>query len=109
VVGLEGTARNAALVPQIQQIGADLLLGEQIRKAHVMPGEPTDRAQVDFQRPLRKARQRHVFDHTLTLRRHGRSPFEPRSRDQLARHSCLVMGPSRDCGGVFRRAATLTC
>ena len=54
MIGLEGAARNAALIPQIQEIGANLLLAEQIGRAHVVGREPADRLDVDV--PVRSAK-----------------------------------------------------
>jgi hypothetical protein len=33
VIGLEGAARNTALIPQMQEIGANLLLAQQVGRA----------------------------------------------------------------------------
>src|SRR5262245_16941116 len=75
VIGLEGTARDTALIPQMQKIGANLLLVQQIGRALIVGREPADRLDVDVPGPLGKAGKAHVFDHTLTQRGHGLPPL----------------------------------
>jgi hypothetical protein len=82
VIGLEGTTRNAALIAQMKEIGANLLLAEHIGRAHVVGGEPADCLDVDVPGPLSKTGKPHVVDHTLTQRGHGRSPFEFRHQER---------------------------
>jgi hypothetical protein len=81
VIGLEGTTRNTALIAQMKEIGANLLLAEHIGRAHVVGGEPADCLDVDVPGPLSKTGKPHVVDHTLTQRGHGRSPFGLQGRD----------------------------
>ena len=81
MIGLEGATRNTALIAQMKEIGANLLLAEHIGRAHVVGGEPADRLDVDVPGPLGKTGKPHVVDHTLTQRGHGRSPFEFRHQD----------------------------
>jgi len=81
VIGLEGTTRNTALIAQMKEIGANLLLAEHIGRAHVVGGEPADCLDVDVPGPLSKTGKPHVVDHTLTQRGHGRSPFGFKRQD----------------------------
>jgi hypothetical protein len=81
VIGLEGATRNTALIAQMKEIGANLLLAEHIGRAHVVGGEPADCLDVDVPGPLSKTGKPHVVDHTLTQRGHGRSPFEFRHQE----------------------------
>jgi hypothetical protein len=66
VIGLEGAARDATLIPQIQEKGANLLLAEQIGRAQVVGRKPPHGLDVDVLGPLGKAGKLHVVDHTLT-------------------------------------------
>ncbi|MGC1791337.1 MAG: hypothetical protein WA753_07905, partial [Pseudolabrys sp.] len=81
MIGLEGTTRNTALIAQMKEIGANLLLAEHIGRAHVVGGEPADCLDVDVPGPLSKTGKPHVVDHTLTQRGHGSSPFEFRHQE----------------------------
>ena len=81
MIGLEGTTRNTALIAQMKEIGANLLLAEYIGRAHVVGREPADCLDVDVPGPLSKTGKPHVVDHTLTQRGHGRSPFEFRHQE----------------------------
>jgi hypothetical protein len=93
VIGLEGTTRNTALIAQMKEIGANLLLAEHIGRAHVVGGEPADCLDVDVPGPLSKTGKPHVVDHTLTQRGHGRSPFEFRHQETLSRHPSRYTNP----------------
>jgi hypothetical protein len=93
VIGLEGTTRNTALIAQMKEIGANLLLAEHIGRAHVVGGEPADGLDVDVPGPLSKTGKPHVVDHTLTQRGHGRSPFEFRHQETLSRHPSRYTNP----------------
>jgi hypothetical protein len=81
VIGLEGATRNTALIAQMKEIGANLLLAEHIGRTHVVGRKPADRLDVDIPGPLSKTGKPHVVDHTLTQRGHGRSPFEFRHQE----------------------------
>src|SRR5437763_5820662 len=81
VIGLECATRNTALIAQMKEIGANLLLTEHIGRAHVVGREPADCLDVDVPGPLSKTGKPHVVDHTLTQRGHGRSPFEFRHQE----------------------------
>src|SRR5262245_51575122 len=93
VIGIEGTTRNTALIAQMKEIGANLLLAEHIGRAHVVGGEPADCLDVDVPGPLSKTGKPHVIDHTLTQRGHGRSPFEFRHQETLSRHPSRYTNP----------------
>src|SRR5262245_52352185 len=75
VIGLEGPACATALIAQMQEIGAHLLLAEQVGRALVVGREPADCLDVDVPGPLGKAGKAHVIEHTLTQRGHGLPPF----------------------------------
>jgi hypothetical protein len=75
VIGLEGPARNTALIAQMQEIGAHLLLAQLVGRALVVGHQPADRLDVDVPGPLGKAGKAHVIEHTLTQRGHGLPPF----------------------------------
>jgi hypothetical protein len=81
MIGLEGATCNTALIPEMEEIGANILLAEHIGRAHVMGSEPADRLDIDVPGPLGKAGKPHVVDHTLTQRGHGRSPFGFKCQD----------------------------
>jgi len=81
VIGLECATRNTALIAQMKEIGANLLLTEHIGRAHVVGREPADCLDVDVPGPLSKTGKPHVVDHTLTQRGHGRSPFGFKRQD----------------------------
>src|SRR5205807_1424790 len=81
MIGLEGATCNTALITEMEEIGANLLLAEHIGRALVVGSEPTDRLDVDVPGPLGKAGKPHVVDHTLTQRGHGRSPFGFKRQD----------------------------
>ena len=81
MIGLEGATCNTAFIPEMEEIGANLLLAEHIGRAHVVGSEPADRLDVDVPGPLGKAGKPHVVDHTLTQRGHGRSPFGFKRQD----------------------------
>jgi hypothetical protein len=81
MIGLEGATCNTAFIPEMEEIGANLLLAEHIGRAHVVGSEPADRLDVDVPGPLGKAGKLHVVDHTLTQRGHGRSPFGFKRQD----------------------------
>jgi hypothetical protein len=81
MIGLEGATCNTALIPEMEEIGANILLAEHIGRALVVGSEPADRLDVDVPGPLGKAGKPHVVDHTLTQRGHGRSPFEFRHQE----------------------------
>jgi len=42
VIGLEGATRDTALIAQMKEIGANLLLTEHIGRAHVVGRNPAD-------------------------------------------------------------------
>src|SRR5436190_24129029 len=42
-VGLEGATCNTAFIPEMEEIGANLLLAEHIGRAHVVGSEPRER------------------------------------------------------------------
>jgi len=75
VIGFEGTTRDTALIPQMEEIGANLLLAEHLGRAHVVRREPADCLDVHVLGPLGETGKPHVIDHTLTQRGHGHSPF----------------------------------
>jgi len=75
VIGFEGTTRDSALIPQMEEIGANLLLAEHLGRAHVVRREPADCLDVHVLGPLGETGKPHVIDHTLTQRGHGHSPF----------------------------------
>jgi hypothetical protein len=81
MIGLEGATCNTAFIPEMEEIGANLLLAEHIGRAHVVGSQPADRLDVDVPGPLGKAGKPHVVDHTLTQRGHGRSPFGFKRQD----------------------------
>ena len=81
MIGLECATRNTALIAQMKEIGANLLLTEHIGRAHVVGREPADCLDVDVPGPLSKTGKPHVVDHTLTQRGHGRSPFGFKCQD----------------------------
>jgi len=81
MIGLEGATCNTALIPEMEEIGTNLLLAEHIGRAHVVDSEPADRLDVDVPGSLGKAGKPHVVDHTLTQRGHGRSPFGFKRQD----------------------------
>jgi hypothetical protein len=95
VIGLEGATRNTALIAQMKEIGANLLLAEHIGRTHVVGRKPADRLDVDIPGPLSKTGKPHVVDHTLTQRGHGRSPFGFKRQDlcpgtdQIPQHAVL--------------------
>jgi hypothetical protein len=93
MIGLEGATCNTALIPEMEEIGANLLLAEHIGRALVVGSEPADRLDVDVPGPLGKAGKPHVVDHTLTQRGHGRSPFEFRHQETLSRHPSRYTNP----------------
>jgi hypothetical protein len=75
VIGLEGATRDTALIAQMKEIGANLLLTEHIGRAHVVGRNPADCLDVNVPGPLGKAGKPHVINHTLTQRGHRYSPF----------------------------------
>ena len=95
MIGLEGATCNTALIPEMEEIGANILLAEHIGRALVVGSEPADRLDVDVPGPLGKAGKPHVVDHTLTQRGHGRSPFGFKRQDlcpgtdQIPQHAVL--------------------
>jgi len=95
MIGLEGATCNTALIPEMEEIGANILLAEHIGRALVVGSEPADRLDVDVPGPLGKAGKPHVVDHTLTQRGHGRSPFGFKRQDlcpgtdQILQHAVL--------------------
>ena len=95
MIGLEGATCNTALIPEMEKIGANILLAEHIGRALVVGSEPADRLDVDVPGPLGKAGKPHVVDHTLTQRGHGRSPFGFKRQDlcpgtdQIPQHAVL--------------------
>ena len=42
MIGLEGATCNTPFIPEMEVIGANLLLAEHIGRAHVVGGEPAD-------------------------------------------------------------------
>ena len=95
MIGLEGATCNTALIPEMEEIGANILLAEHIGRALVVGSEPADRLDVDVPGPLGKAGKPHVVDHTLTQRGHGCSPFGFKRQDlcpgtdQIPQHAVL--------------------
>src|SRR5262245_65247177 len=59
----------------MQEIGAHLLLAEQVGRALVVGREPADCLDVDVPGPLGKAGKAHVIEHTLTQWGHSLPPF----------------------------------
>jgi hypothetical protein len=116
MIGLEGATCNTALIPEMEEIGANILLAEHIGRALVVGSEPADRLDVDVPGPLGKAGKPHVVDHTLTQRGHGRSPFGFKRQDlcpgtdQIPQHAVLndyafygEAVQSNRCGSVEKR------
>ena len=83
MVGLERAERDVPLVAQMQEIGAYLLLGELIGRAHVICGQRADGLEVIGLGSSRQPGQCHVLDHTLTQRCHLAIPFEVQSRTHV--------------------------
>jgi hypothetical protein len=75
VIGFEGATRDAALIAQMKEIGANLLLAQHIGRAPVVGRKPADCLDVNVPGPLGKASKPHVINHTLTQRGHRCSPF----------------------------------
>ena len=100
MIGLEGATCNTALIPEMEEIGANILLAEHIGRALVVGSEPADRLDVDVPGPLGKAGKPHVVDHTLTQRGHGRSPFGFKRQDAVADYH-REDGPSCPLGALF--------
>jgi hypothetical protein len=71
VIGFEGTTRDTTFIPQMEEIGANLLLAEHVGRAHVVGGEPADCLDVHVLGPRGETSKPHVIDHTLTQRGHG--------------------------------------
>ena len=46
MIGLEGATCNTALIPEMEEIGANILLAEHIGRALVVGSEPADRLDV---------------------------------------------------------------
>ena len=51
MIGLEGATCNTALIPEMEEIGANILLAEHIGRALVVGSEPADRLDVDVPGP----------------------------------------------------------
>ena len=117
MIGLEGATCNTALIPEMEEIGANILLAEHIGRALVVGSEPADRLDVDVPGPLGKAGKPHVVDHTLTQRGHGRSPFGFKRQDlcpgtdQIPQHAVLndyaFYGEAVQSNTCFARATLL--
>ena len=55
MIGLEGATRDTALIAQMKEISANLLLTEHIGRAHVVGRNPADCLDVNVPGPLGKA------------------------------------------------------
>jgi len=69
MAGLEGSP-SGSLLPDIQQIPADLRLAQLIRRPSVMLGQAADRLLINFLCLVGQSSQLHVLNHTGAQRRH---------------------------------------
>src|SRR5260370_1366913 len=69
MAGLEGSP-SGSLLPDIQQIPADLRLAQLIRRQSVMLGQAADRLLISFLCLVGQSSQLHVLNHTGAQRRH---------------------------------------
>jgi len=56
VIGFEGTTRDSALIPQMEEIGANLLLAEHLGRAHVVGREIEIHQRATFNDPTPTAK-----------------------------------------------------
>ena len=68
MIGLEGAARDTALIAQMKEIGANLVFTEHIGRAHVVGRNPADCLDVNVPGPLGKAGKPHVINQPKSLR-----------------------------------------
>ena len=47
MIGLEGATCNTAFIPEMEEIGANLLLAELVRRSTIMGGKTADGIDVD--------------------------------------------------------------
>ena len=69
MAGLEGSP-SGSLLPDIQQIPADLRLAQLIRRPSVMLGQAADRLLINFLCLVGQSSQLHVLNHAGAQRRH---------------------------------------
>ena len=63
---IDAASRQMPLAHQVQQIGLDLLVGDQLRGSAVVTGHLRDNPQVGLLRAWPEATQHHRIDHALT-------------------------------------------
>src|SRR4029453_4318341 len=99
VVGCVGSARDAALIAQMQQIAAHLALAQLIRGAPIVCSKAANPLYVDLLGRGRQTGSGHVRDHALTQLSHrGHPPFElPETSVPALEEISSIASPRETC------------